>query len=120
MQISNNFSSSIIPGGHNRPNTVNKNSLGSNDSVTKVTQEQAENKQNKSAIIVDEQALEQFEQSQASLLTKSKDNFSFEQSFASQDQPLAKNETAVANYQAVGNLAQRESVQKMFGVDIFA
>mgnify|MGYP000636146803 CR=1 FL=1 len=41
-------------------------------------------------------------------------------SSASQDQPSAKNETAVANYQAVGNLAQRESVQKLFGVDLFA
>ncbi len=32
----------------------------------------------------------------------------------------SQNQTAVAHYKVVGNLAQRESVQQMFGVDLFA
>ncbi len=33
---------------------------------------------------------------------------------------LIKNQTAVANYQLIGNIAKRESVQKMLGIDLFA
>ncbi len=38
----------------------------------------------------------------------------------SKEQVSFQNQTAVNQYQAVGNLAQRESVQQMFGVDLFA
>ncbi|MGB0937212.1 MAG: hypothetical protein ACPGTQ_07125 [Colwellia sp.] len=33
---------------------------------------------------------------------------------------LIKNQTAVANYQLIGNIAKRESVQQMLGIDLFA
>lgn len=36
------------------------------------------------------------------------------------DQPSKKNATAVSAYQAVDNLEQRENVQQLLGVDIFA
>jgi hypothetical protein len=37
------------------------------------------------------------------------------------DEPqLIKNQTAVANYRLIGNIAKRESVQQMLGIDLFA
>lgn len=36
------------------------------------------------------------------------------------DQPSKKNSTAVSTYQSVNNLEQRENVQQLLGVDIFA
>jgi anti-sigma28 factor (negative regulator of flagellin synthesis) len=39
---------------------------------------------------------------------------------ASLDQPSSQNLTAVNTYQTVNNLAQRESIQLMLGVDIYA
>jgi hypothetical protein len=87
--------------------------------VSDVEQEQSSNRQAAPSIVIDEQAIALYEQSQASLSSQSpssNERFSSE----NQDKPSAKNETAVANYQAVGNLAQRESVQKLFGVDLFA
>jgi len=35
------------------------------------------------------------------------------------DQPSAQNLTAISAYQSVNNLAQRESIQNMLGVDLF-
>ena len=103
------------------PNAPIKNSVRSVEPVvvSEIEQEQSSKRQAIPSIVIDEQAIALYEQSQASLSTKaqpSSESFSSE----NQDQPSAKNETAVANYQAVGNLAQRESVQKLFGVDLFA
>lgn len=75
-------------------------------------------------IVIDEQAIAIFEQNEieqspnylAAQAQSKKENFSS----TGQDQPLPKNETAVASYQAVSNLSQRESVQQLFGVDLFA
>ena len=108
----------------NKFNTPIKESVRSAD-ANKV--EQASNKQTTASIIIDEQAIALFEQSQYSALTLAQLNSQLgskigeeSPSSASRDQPSAKNDMAVANYQAVGNLAQRESVQKLFGVDLFA
>lgn len=70
-------------------------------------------------IVIDEQAISSFKENQAiqSSLYTQKDN---DKSSTGLDLPSAKNETAIANYQTVGNLAQRASVQKLFGVDLFA
>lgn len=38
---------------------------------------------------------------------------------ADYDQPSQYNQSAVAIYQSVGNLAQRDSIQQIFGVDLF-
>jgi len=108
------------------PNAPIKNSMRSVEPVvgSEIEQAQSSNKQATPSIVIDEQAIALFEknqaeQNQASLATQAQtrnDSYYSE----NQDQPLAKNETAIANYQAVGNLAQRESVQKLFGVDLFA
>jgi hypothetical protein len=103
----------------NKPNSPTKDLVQSNDPVvaSRTEKEQSSNSQTVPSIVIDEQAIALFEQSRA----PKQDQFSQDSSSsASQDQPSARNESAVANYQAVGNLAERESVQKMFGVDLFA
>ena len=39
---------------------------------------------------------------------------------ASYDSPSQQNQTAVAAYSSVGQIAQRENIQQVFGVDLFA
>ncbi len=99
-------------------NTPIKESVHSAD-ASKVEQEQSSNKQTTPNFVIDEQAIALFKESQtaqSSLAQKNDD----EHSFTNQDQFSSKNETAVASYQSVSNLAKRESVQKIFGVDLFA
>ena len=127
MNISSAANAPLTSGVNNKPNPLIKNSARSAEPVAKVALDQSSNKQAQASIVIDEQAIALYEQSQAlqsaqstSPTESSKESFSFEKSSASQDQPSAKNETAVASYQAVGNLAQRESVQQLFGVDLFA
>lgn len=99
-------------------NTPIKESVHSAD-TNKVEQEQSSNKQTTPNFVIDEQAIALFKESQtaqSSLAQKNDD----EHSFTNQDQFSSKNETAVASYQSVSNLAKRESVQKIFGVDLFA
>lgn len=105
----------------NKPNTPASNSarLAEPEADEKIAQDQSRNKQTQSAIIFDQQAIALFEESQASQLSQTKSAASGSSS-ADQDQPSAKNETAVASYQAISNQAQRESVQQLFGVDLFA
>ena len=119
MNISNSFSSPLTSGVSNNSKAIApiKNSVRSAEPVAEIEQDQSSNKQATPSIVIDEQAIALFEQNQASIESQtSKESFSSD----NQDQPSAKNETAVASYQAVGNLAQRESVQKLFGVDLFA
>jgi len=127
MNISSSVGQTAMFGQLSTSNVSNKLNTPIKDSVRAVVsdteQEQASNNQAIPSIVIDEQAIALFEQSQPSAsipaqLSSQLGNQS--PSSASQDQPSAKNETAVASYQAVGNLAQRESVQKLFGVDLFA
>ena len=108
-----------------KPNTPSKESVRLLDG--EINDKKTPNKQAPSNIVVDEQAIASYQQSQASALSSNQSNNNavsfdkpYQQSATGQDQPSAKNETAVASYQAVGNLAQRESVQKLLGVDLFA
>mgnify|MGYP007087009144 CR=1 FL=1 len=133
MNISNTYSSVLPSGVNNKPTTPIKNSQRLAEPVVEIEQKQSSNKQAKTNIVIDEQAIALFEKNQAeknqaeqnqvavSTQAQQDNGNSFDKgSSASQDQPSAKNETAVASYQAVGNLAQRESVQQLFGVDIYA
>ena len=119
MNISSSFSPPVTSGINNKPIAPIKNSERVVESAPKVEQEQSPNTQTQPSIVIDEQAIALFEQNQASQSASAQPS---ENSFssASQDQPSAKNETAIASYQAVGNLSQRESVQQLFGVDLFA
>lgn len=121
MNISSTSSQNSIFGLTNQTNTSIKPLVRSVDPVTsKTEQEKLGNKQAQQGIIADQQAIALFEKNQfeanAAKFTASSSSFSA----TDKDKPSPKNETAVASYQAVGNLAQRESVQQLFGVDVFA
>jgi len=119
MYVSSSNSLPLTSGINNKPTEPIKNSGRSAAPVPEVEQELPSKKQETPNIVIDEQAIALYQESQASLSAQAQPkNEDF--SSANQDQPSAKNETAVASYQAVGDLAQRESVQKLFGVDLFA
>ena len=116
MEISNSVGQAAqfgsVSSTNNKPNSIAKDSV--RPVVPEAEPEQSSNTQAQQSIIIDEQAVALYKESQQPPTNKS--TFSS----ASPDQPSVKNETAVASYQAVGDLANRESVQKLFGVDLFA
>ncbi|NQY89262.1 MAG: hypothetical protein HRT51_16240 [Colwellia sp.] len=122
MHISSAVSQNSVFGLTNQRNTSNRTLVRSVApvDVAKAEQEKLSNKQANQRIVTDEQAIALFEKNKfeenVAKPTVSSSTFSA----TDQDQPSAKNEIAVASYLAVGNLAQRESVQQLFGVDVFA
>jgi hypothetical protein len=122
MNISSASSQNSIFGLTNQSNTSRKPLMPSVDPVvSKAEQEKSVNKQANENIVVDQQAIALFEKNQFEAnATKSNESSSTFAAAADKDKPSTRNESAVASYQAVGNLAQRESVQQLFGVDIFA
>lgn len=73
------------------------------------------NEQGNTRFDVDEQALQlvaQHNSGQQAGLNQSKSS--------SYDQPSEFNHTAVSAYQSIDNLAQRDNIKKIFGVDLFA
>jgi|LLEM01.1.fsa_nt_gi hypothetical protein len=99
----------------NTPNTPIKAPVRTDD--PNKTQEQSP--KSTATIVIDEQAITLFKEKQTSQLAYSRSN-NANYSDVGQDQPTVKNETAVAQYQAIDNLSERESVQKLFGVDLLA
>lgn len=102
----------------NNPNTPIKESAHSAD-ANKLKKEQSSNTQAPSNIVIDEQAIALFKENQATQPSLTQQN-NEQTSFAQQSKAAPNNETAVASYNSVNNLAQRESIQKLFGVDLFA
>ena len=121
MEISNSVGQAAqfgsIQSTNNKPNSVAKESV--RPVVPKTEPEQSSNTPVQPSIVIDEQAVALYKESQQSPVNSSPSS-SNAFSSASQDKPSAQNETAVASYQAVGDLAKRESVQQLFGVDLFA
>ncbi|GAA6173026.1 hypothetical protein NBRC116592_26960 [Colwellia sp. KU-HH00111] len=121
MQISSSVNIPVTSGLNNSPTAPIQNSERSSEGVAEKAQNTQttapSSKQTTPSIVIDEQAVALYQQSQSSaqISAQSKQSAS-----ASQDQPLAKNETAVSSYQAIDNIAKRESVQQLFGVDLFA
>lgn len=70
---------------------------------------------------IDEQAIALVEREQFNTLANSS-NFqpNANTSNSRYDEPPARNQSAVAAYQSVDTIAQRENVQQVFGVDLFA
>lgn len=67
---------------------------------------------------IDEQAIALVEHEQSRTLNARHANAdSFQSDY---DAPSPRNQSAVAAYQSVDTLAQRENVQQVFGVDLFA
>lgn len=67
---------------------------------------------------IDEQAIALVEQEQSRTLNARQANSGSAQS--DYDAPSPRNQSAVAAYHSVDTLAQRENVQQVFGVDLFA
>lgn len=122
MNISSTSSQNSIFGLTNQTNTSKKPLVRSVDPVvaSKTEQEKLLNKQANQGVIADQQAIALFEKNQFEANAAKSTVSSSSYSATDQDKPSPKNQTAVASYQAIGNLAQRESVQQLFGVDIFA
>ena len=123
MNISSPSSQNSIFGLNNQTNTSRKPLVRSVEpDISKAEQEKPLNKQANKGVVADQQAIALFEQNQFELDTAktSYNNDSSNTSASSKDKPSPKNEIAVASYQSVDNLAQRESVQQLFGVDVFA
>lgn len=122
MNISSASSQNSIFGLTNHTNTSKKPLVRSAEpvAVSKPEQDKLSSKQANQGIVTDQQAIALFEKNQleANAAKSTLTNNSF--AATNQDKPSPKNETAVASYQTIGNLAQRESVQQLFGVDIFA
>lgn len=120
MNISSTSSQNSIFGLTNQTNSSKKPLVRPLDPVVVSTTDQEKSflyEQANQSIVVDQQAIALFEKNQfeASAAKPSVSSSAF-----ATDKPSAKNETAVASYQAIGNLAERESVQQLFGVDVFA
>ena len=122
MNISSAASQNSVFGLNNQVNPSKKSLVRSTDPATELKPEQDKpsKKQPSQAIVIDQQAIELFEKNQFEATVAKPSTYNDTYASPDKDQPSFKNESAVSSYQAVGNLAQRESVQKLFGVDLFA
>jgi hypothetical protein len=122
MNISSASSQNSTFGLTNRTHTSKKSLVSSIDPVvvSKTEQDKLLNKQANQGVVADQQAIALFEKNQfeANAAKSAVSNSTF--ATTDQDKTPPKNESAVASYQAIGNLAQRESVKQLFGVDVFA
>lgn len=119
MNISSASSPNSVFGLTKQTSTSKNNLMRSIDRTdeAKAEKEKAVQKQFNQDVIADKQAIALFEKSQLEAKSTLNGNA---YSPTDKDKPSPKNETAVASYQTVGNLAQRESVQQLLGVDLFA
>lgn len=122
MNISSASSQNSIFGLTNRTNTSKESLVRSVDPVvvSKTEQDKLLNKQANQGVVADQQAIALFEKNQFEANAAKSAVSSSTFATTDQDKPPPKNESAVASYQAIGNLAQRESVKQLFGVDVFA
>ena len=91
------------------------------------TEEKAANKTEQTKTLekfnVDEQAFQQAQQvlyPQASSSSSQSDFSQNSSKSTAYDEPSEQNHSAVTTYQTINNLAQRDQVQQIFGVDVFA
>ena len=92
-------------------------------------QNEATQSQQKQSFELDEATLaflqnnqEQNNQEQSQLVQKNEStaDFSGSNEFIAKDNVSSQNQTAVSSYQKIDNLAQRESVQQLLGIDLYA
>lgn len=82
--------------------------------------QQTQSDSSKQRLDIDEQAIALVEREQ--LQSFNSPNLAADRNNANSgyDSPSVQNQSAVATYQSVGAIAQRENVQQVFGVDLFA
>jgi len=88
------------------------------------SQKQAQQKQAQQGFELDAQTLSFLENNQEpSQLVRQQDtgtDSNQSSKFTAKDQISSQNQTAVSSYQNINNLAQRESVQQLLGIDLYA
>jgi len=88
------------------------------------SQKQAQQKQAQQGFELDAQTLSFLENNQEpSQLVRQQDtgtDSNQSNKFTAKDQISSQNQTAVSSYQNINNLAQRESVQQLLGIDLYA
>ncbi len=99
--------------------TTGKVNEEAKSSRNKVEQAKRAN-QSQETVNFDEKTLAELERS-AQLFAVDNSELNYQNSNQlAKEQITRNNQTAISSYQLVGNLAQRESVQSMMGVDLFA
>lgn len=99
-----------------RERVQNSNSV---DTTKASTQEQRLDAEPQALALVEQEYLSQQENENASVLVEG-DTQQASNSSTSYDNPSEQNQTAVSTYQSVDNLAKQESIQQLFGVDLYA
>jgi hypothetical protein len=128
-------SGSLATGEQNRvaeqrdPLRVEKIQQSSEQSAGKLNQqvnEQAQKPRQVERFDIDPQAIALIEQEQQSQQSQTNQTFgssnqsSQNANSTAYDQPPSQNKSAVAAYQSVNSISQRENIQQVFGVDLFA
>ena len=119
MEISNSLPNYAINGQNSIGTTVQKSANNQQvfDRVQLEKDKDPQEKQ-KTRLDIDQQAIELVEQQSQQQVTKQSNQQQTKNT--GYDQPSEQNTTAVAAYQSIENLSQRENIQQVFGVDLLA
>mgnify|MGYP003624339464 FL=1 len=116
--------SNAIPAQEQRVSTIAREKFNNEESQTQKSQAETDGRQR---LDIDEQAISLIERDQLSQFDSrnnlQRNNQQGEQSTnynSGYDSPSNQNRSAVAAYQSVGAIAQRDDIQQIFGVDLFA
>ncbi|WP_448566202.1 hypothetical protein [Thalassotalea ganghwensis] len=110
-----NRSSSFTPLSTSLQQVNNQTDAGRQRAQTQA-QQQEQNSVNKQRFDADQQSLQQVAQYQQQNANRASEGNIYRE----YDQPNQQNLSAVARYQSVDNLAQREAITQTFGVDLYA
>ncbi len=118
MEISNSSPNYAIKGPNSAGTSVQKPAVNQQD-IARVQFEKDKEPQEKqkSRLDIDQQAIELVEQQSQGQVTKQPQQATKNTGY---DQPSEQNYTAVAAYQSIENLSQRDNIQQVFGVDLLA
>jgi hypothetical protein len=122
MQISNSTSASHSLRGLAKPVSPEHQHRAAHDKVSIENLEKDQDRPKSTSatrIDADPQAITLFEQQNQTQASASSNTASSSNS-AAYDRPTEQNRSALAAYQRVDNQAQRDNVQQLFGVDVFA
>lgn len=116
--------SNTIPAQEQRTRALARETLSNEESQSQKSQADIDSRQR---LDIDEQAIALIERDQRSQFASSNNSQpsnpqsgqsnSYNSSY---DSPSNQNQSAVAAYQSVDTIAQRDSIQQIFGVDLFA
>jgi hypothetical protein len=107
---------SSVPAQEQRTRAVVREESKAQNAQTEQNAKQRLDIDEKALALVEREQLQPFDNGNASNQGSSQRQFNS----SSYDNPSQQNQSAVATYQSVGAIAQRDSIQQVFGVDLFA